>query len=96
MAEVINIKKKRKDENIVASKEWQNGYSIGLDAWEAMDKAMQDSDTDAHDQFKQIAGLVQSIMNGLYYMAPQKELAEKIVAISAKQAEAHLAEHKKD
>jgi len=96
MAEVININEKRKDENIVASKEWQDGYSIGLDAWEAMDKAMQESDTDAHDQVKQIAGLVQSIMNGLYYMAPEKELAQKIVEISARQAEIHLDAHKED
>lgn len=98
MAKVINIKDKQpKVENVVSTLEWQAGYQIGLDAWEMMDKAMQESSLkEAHDQVKQVAGFIQSVMNGIYFMAPTTEVADKVIEIAQRQALLHIKEYKKD
>lgn len=96
MAEVININEKRNNKNVTVSKAWESGYEVGLETWEIMDQAMEDLVEDERNPLHQMGGLIQSIMNGLYYMSPDIEFADKVLEIAKKEAKDNISKHKKD
>lgn len=89
MSKVTNINEKKEDKK---AKDYSIGYDIGLEFWELMDKKVKDP-----SKVEAVAGAIQAILNGLYYIAPSTELASDLIDFAKMTAKSNYIDaHKKD